>query len=76
MHMRALKSTKKKMKAFHDKRILMKNFEPFQKVYLYDSRHHRYPGKLQTRWDGPYVVKRVFKNRAIEVEDPRNGRIL
>lgn len=48
---------KEKMKAFHDKRILRKIFEPFQKEYLSDSRLHWHPRKLQTRWDGPYVVK-------------------
>ena len=43
---------KEKMNAFHDKIILRKIFEPFQKVYLYDSRLHRHPRKLRTRWDG------------------------
>uniref|UniRef100_A0A2N9HZU3 RNA-directed DNA polymerase n=1 Tax=Fagus sylvatica TaxID=28930 RepID=A0A2N9HZU3_FAGSY len=66
---------KAKMKIFHDKRILRKTFEVNQKVYLYDSRLHKHPGKLRSRWDGPYVVKRVFENGAIEVEDPRDGRI-
>uniref|UniRef100_A0A2N9IZ94 Integrase catalytic domain-containing protein n=1 Tax=Fagus sylvatica TaxID=28930 RepID=A0A2N9IZ94_FAGSY len=66
---------KAKMKIFHDKRILRKTFEVDQKVYLYDSRLHKHPGKLRSRWDGPYVVKRVFENGAIEVEDPRDGRI-
>ena len=36
---------------------------------------HKHPGKLRSRWDGPYVVKRVFENGAIEVDDPRDGRI-
>jgi hypothetical protein len=66
---------KAKMKIFHDKRILRKTFEVNQKVYLYDSRLHKHPGKLRSRWDGPYVVKRAFENGAIEVEDPRDGRI-
>uniref|UniRef100_A0A2N9J3X5 Reverse transcriptase domain-containing protein n=1 Tax=Fagus sylvatica TaxID=28930 RepID=A0A2N9J3X5_FAGSY len=66
---------KAKMKNFRDKRILRKTFEVNQKVYLYDSRLHKHPGKLRSRWDGPYVVKRVFENGAIEVEDPRDGRI-
>ena len=66
---------KAKMKIFHDKRILRKTFEMNQKVYLYDSRLHKHLGKLRSRWDGSYVVKRVFENGAIEVEDPRDGRI-
>uniref|UniRef100_A0A2N9GKZ8 Reverse transcriptase domain-containing protein n=1 Tax=Fagus sylvatica TaxID=28930 RepID=A0A2N9GKZ8_FAGSY len=38
-------------------------------------RLHKHPGKLRSRWDGPYVVKRVFENGAIEVDDPRDGLI-
>jgi hypothetical protein len=53
---------------------LRKTFEVNEKVYLYDSRLHKHPGKLRSRWDGPYVVKRIFENGAIEVEDPRDGR--
>jgi hypothetical protein len=64
---------KAKMKTFHDKRILRKTFEVNQKVYLYNSRLHKHPGKLRSRWDGPYIVKHVTEHGAIEVEDPRDG---
>jgi hypothetical protein len=64
---------KAKMKTFHDKRILRKTFEVNQKVYLYNSRLHKQPGKLRSRWDGPYIVKHVSEHGAIEVEDPRDG---
>ena len=67
---------KVKMKAAHDKQILRKHFEPNQRVHLYDSRLHLHPGKLRSRWTGPFVVKRVFPNGAVEVEDPTDGRIL
>ena len=67
---------KAKMKAAHDKQILRKHFEPNQRVHLYDSRLHLHPGKLRSRWTGPFVVKRVFPNGAVEVEDPTDGRIL
>jgi hypothetical protein len=64
---------KAKMKTFHNKRILRKTFEVNQKVYLYNSRLHKHPGKLRSRWDGPYIVKHVSEHEAIEVEDPRDG---
>uniref|UniRef100_A0A2N9EZX6 RNA-directed DNA polymerase n=1 Tax=Fagus sylvatica TaxID=28930 RepID=A0A2N9EZX6_FAGSY len=64
---------KAKMKTFHDKRILRKTFVVNQKVYLYNSRLHKHPGKLRSRWDGPYIVKHVSEHGAIEVEDPRDG---
>ena len=66
---------KAKMKAAHDKQILRKNFEPNQRVHLYDSRLHLHPGKLRSRWTGPYVVQRVFPNGAVEVKDPKDGRV-
>ncbi|KAL5819379.1 hypothetical protein ACOSQ4_023221 [Xanthoceras sorbifolium] len=66
---------KERMKVFHDKKILRKNFEPGQKVLLYNSRLHLFPGKLRSRWTGPFVVKRVFPFGAIEVEDPKNGNV-
>ena len=31
------------------------------------------PGKLQSRWTGPFVVKKVYPHGAIDVEDPTNG---
>ena len=34
------------------------------------------PGKLKPRWDGPFLVREVFNNGAVVVEDPRDGRIL
>ncbi|KAL5827957.1 hypothetical protein ACOSQ3_019799 [Xanthoceras sorbifolium] len=64
-----------KLKAAHDKQILRKNFEPNQRVYLYDSRLHLHPGKLRSRWTGPFMVRQVFPNGSVEVEDPNDGRI-
>ncbi|XP_058211463.1 uncharacterized protein LOC131323630 [Rhododendron vialii] len=64
---------KSKLKARHDNKIVIKNFEPGQKVLLYNSRLHLHPGKLRSRWAGPYVVKTVFPHGAIEVESMSNG---
>jgi hypothetical protein len=36
---------KERMKVFHDKNIFRKSFEPLQKVLLYNSRLHLFPGK-------------------------------
>ena len=32
-----------------------------------------FPGKLKSRWTGPFVVKTVFPHGAIEIYDPKNG---
>ena len=65
---------KAKLKTAHDKQILRKEFVPNQRVHLYDSRLHLHPGKLRSRWTGPYIVKTVFPNGVVEVIDPTDGR--
>ncbi|KAH9723597.1 hypothetical protein KPL70_007175 [Citrus sinensis] len=64
---------KQRMKVFHDKHILRKVFTPGQKVLLYNSRWHLFPGKLRSRWSGPFIVRTVFPYGAIEIENPKNG---
>ncbi|CAL2259920.1 unnamed protein product [Prunus armeniaca] len=46
-----------------------------EKVLLYNSRLHLFPGKLRSRWTGPFVVKRVFPFGAVEIENPINGDV-
>ncbi|CAM8929826.1 unnamed protein product [Rhodiola kirilowii] len=31
------------------------------------------PGKLRSRWTGPYTVTKVFNHGALELENPKNG---
>ena len=66
---------KDRMKVFHDKHIIRKSFEPSQKVLLYDSRLHLFPGKLRSKWTGPFIVKTVYPHGAIEIENPKNGNV-
>lgn len=66
---------KDKTKAFHDKHIDRKSFEPDQKVWLFNARLRLFPGKLRSRWDGPFVVHKVFPHGAVEIRDPRDGKI-
>ena len=58
---------KARTKAFHDKHIIRKVFEPDQKVWLFNSRLHLFPGKLRSRWDGPYIVREVFLARGSDI---------
>jgi hypothetical protein len=64
---------KDKMKKIHDQQILRKSFEIGQKVLLYNSRLHLFPGKLKSRWTGPFIVRTISTHGAIEIEDPKNG---
>ncbi|XP_052113784.1 uncharacterized protein LOC127744935 [Arachis duranensis] len=50
---------KEKLKAIHDKNIRRKEFQPGDLVLLYNSRLRLLPGKLRSRWDGPYQVEKV-----------------
>ena len=61
---------KERLKLFHDKTITWKTFESNQKVPLYSSRLHMFPGKLRSRWTGPFVIKVVYPYGAVEIENP------
>ena len=67
---------KDKVYLFHDKNIVRKTFEPQQKVLLYSSRLHIFPGKLRSKWIDPFVVKAVHPYGAVEIENPENGKII
>jgi hypothetical protein len=69
------KISKHKMKALHDKHIFRKSFHVGQKVLLYNSRLHLFPGKLRTKWIGPFVIKSISEHGAFEVENPKNGNV-
>jgi len=66
------KIMKDRVNVFHDKFIMRKTFVQGQKVLLYNSRLHLFPGMLKSRWTGPFVVKIVFPHGAIEIYDPKN----
>ena len=66
---------KARTKAFHDKSILRKTFDVGQKVLLYNSRLHIFPGKLRSKWSGPFIVKNVYTHGAVDIENPRNGNV-
>ena len=38
-------------------------------VLLYDNQHKDFPGKLHTRWMGPYKVNYIFSNGSLQLED-------
>jgi transposase InsO family protein len=64
---------KERTKSFHDKHILRKTFHPGSKVWLFNARLKLFPGKLRSRWEGPYEVTQVFPHGAVQIRDPRVG---
>ncbi|XP_048610020.1 uncharacterized protein LOC125585285 [Brassica napus] len=63
---------KEKTKAFHDKKIFKREFSAGDQVLLYISRLKLFPGKLKSRWSGPFKIKEVRPYGAIVLWD-RNG---
>ena len=47
---------KEKTKKWHDQKILRREFKAGEQVLLYNSRLKLFPGKLKSRWSGPYTV--------------------
>ena len=67
---------KAKVKDFHDKRILRKNFCVGDKVLLYNSRLHLFPRKLRSRWIGPYLVHKIYPHGAIDIIHPDSSNVI
>ncbi|GJX54178.1 hypothetical protein Tco_0282547 [Tanacetum coccineum] len=51
---------KERTQRWHDARILAKEYQEGEEVLVVNSRLKIFPGKLKTRWYGPYTVSREF----------------
>jgi hypothetical protein len=61
---------KERIKRWYDKRLKKKEFKEGDKVLLYNSRFRTFgKGKLQTKWDGSYVVHSVLPSGAVTIMD-------
>ena len=47
---------KDKTKKWHDQRILKREFKIEDQVLLFNSKLKLFPGKLKSKWSGPYTV--------------------
>ncbi|XP_073051291.1 uncharacterized protein [Primulina eburnea] len=59
---------KEKTKKWHDNHILHRNFEAEQQVLLFNSRLKLFPGKLKSRWSGPFAIESVQSYGVIELK--------
>ncbi|XP_050877442.1 uncharacterized protein LOC127081200 [Lathyrus oleraceus] len=64
---------KEKTKKWNDQKLQIKEFVKGQLVLLLNSRLKLFPGKLKSRWTGPFLVHIVFPHGAIELKNPSNG---
>ena len=58
-----------KVKKWHDKRILKREFNVGDKVLLFRSRFRFSPGKLLSRWEGPFHIEEVYRSGAIKINN-------
>jgi hypothetical protein len=56
-----------KVKQWHDRRILKREFHVGEKVLLYRSRLRIFAGKLLSKWEGPFVIEEVYRSGAIKI---------
>ncbi|KAL3633906.1 hypothetical protein CASFOL_022668 [Castilleja foliolosa] len=64
---------KERSKLVHDKKLRLKNLEVGMKALLYNSRIALFPGKLKSRWSGPYKVEKITPYGAVVLLDEERG---
>ena len=69
------KIAKDKLKKWHDQLITRKNFNQGDQVLLYDSKLHLFPGKLKSKWIGPFIIHQAYPNGSIELLNPNDNRV-
>ena len=62
------------MKKYHDLKIEKSNFLVGELVLLIDSRLRLFPGKLKSKWTGPYFIIQLFPHSAVELENKEGMR--
>ena len=58
----------------HDSRLKKdRQFKEGDLVLLFNTRLRLFPGKLKSRWSGPFTVKKVFPYGTVELTHPEKG---
>nr|XP_025652845.1 uncharacterized protein LOC112748819 [Arachis hypogaea] len=66
---------KERIKAVHDKNIKRREFRARELVLLYNSRLRLVPGKLRSRWEGPYRVEKAEPYGVLHLSHPSSPKI-
>ncbi|KAK8945147.1 hypothetical protein KSP39_PZI008540 [Platanthera zijinensis] len=64
---------KDRVKKWHDLRLQKREFRSGQLVLLYNSRLRLFPGKLKSRWSGPFRVVEVFPHGVVTICNEKDG---
>jgi hypothetical protein len=68
---------KERIKRWYDKRLKKKDFKEGDNVLPYNSRFKTFGKvKLQSKWDGPYVVHSVLSNGAVTIMDVKGDQLM
>ncbi len=59
-----------------DARIKVHNIHVGDMVLLHDSRYLKFPGKLRTRWGGPYVVHHIWENGSLQLKTLQGDQLI
>ena len=60
---------KERTKTWNHRRIVKKDFNIGDLVLLFNSRLRLFPGKLRSRWTGPFEVSRILRSGAVEIKN-------
>ncbi|CAH9079186.1 unnamed protein product [Cuscuta europaea] len=67
---------KERTKVLHDRVISRRKFERGDKVLLFNSRYKFFPGKLKTRWLGPFEVLEAFPSGAVQLLNKSGQKLM
>ncbi|KAK4726371.1 hypothetical protein R3W88_031288 [Solanum pinnatisectum] len=59
---------KEKTKRWNDKHIVTRTFTLGENLLLFNSRLRLFPGKLRSKWSGPFEVVRMTQHEAVELK--------
>ena len=62
---------KDRTKLWHDRHLSKKEFREGELVLLFNSRLKLFPGKLKSRWTGPFKVIKVYPHGAVDLANPK-----
>ncbi|XP_015963997.1 uncharacterized protein LOC107487808 [Arachis duranensis] len=65
---------KEKTKKWHDQKLEKREFVEGQKVLLYNSRLKFFPGKLKSRWFGPFTIVKASPYGHVELMNEKTQR--
>ena len=66
---------KGKVKASRDAKLVRKEFQVGEKVLLFNSKLRLFPGKLNSRWLGPFEVVKTYSHGAVEIKSLSTNKI-